>query len=272
MIDQNISPQLNEDKIQDVYLKKNFQNLNKYFNENNQMLDFKFFDLTFTGEESNRKVEHGLKTVPQDIIVLKVTGEGTVSFNHGGFTDKVIDVSSTGAARIRFLVGFYWKSEKSKNNDAKDSVTEYSARSASLSYVQELEERIYALENPPPEEKIIAYYRSTVNSATPIAFNTPMFSPSPYVQTNPWRFTAPKSGLYLIVVENPIIIVGGGYGSYYVFKNGTVQSPTLFAGTNTVGYSASYRINLDKDDYVHIGVDGSSNPCRVYIERIGDKI
>ena len=70
----------------------------------------------------------------------------------------------------------------------------------------------------------------------------------------------------------PVLLVGGGYGSYYVFKNGTVQSPTLFAGTNTVGYSASYRINLDKDDYVHIGVDGSSNPCRVYIERIGDKI
>lgn len=124
MIDQK-NPVLNEDQIKDLYVRNNFKNLNTYFREQNQFLDFKFFDLAFDKKEDNRKVEHGFKYIPQDILVSKITGKGIVSFNHGLFDNKYINISSTDSARIRFFVGSYWNADKPKSNEAKDAVTEY---------------------------------------------------------------------------------------------------------------------------------------------------
>jgi hypothetical protein len=123
----NTKPQLTEDKIQDIYVRKNFKNLNDYFSTQNQLYDFKFFDIEFFRASDNQKVEHGLGYVPQDVIVTKITGDGIVSFNHGLFDSKYINLSSTGAARIRFFVGSYWQSTN-KKNDVKSAVTEYSSK------------------------------------------------------------------------------------------------------------------------------------------------
>lgn len=128
MIDnKNTKPQLTEDKVQDIYVRKNFRNLNDYFSTQNQLYDFKFFDIEFYRATENQKVEHGLSYAPQDVIVTKITGDGIVSFNHGLFDSKYVNLSSDGPARVRFFVGSYWQSTN-KQNDVKSSVTEYSAK------------------------------------------------------------------------------------------------------------------------------------------------
>ena len=106
-LSQNI-PQLFLREITDPYIRKNFENLVAYFQQQNQLLNFKFFEQVFTGPTNNLLIAHGFNYIPQDIVITKVVGSSTITFNHGLFDGKNINLSSTGAARIRFLVGTYW--------------------------------------------------------------------------------------------------------------------------------------------------------------------
>lgn len=103
-----LSPQLSIKEIADLYVQKNFQNLSNYFRDQNQLLNFKFFEVVFTGPTTNYKLAHGLGLIPQDIIVTKGIGTGNVYFNHGLFTSTQLDITVTAACRIRFFVGAYY--------------------------------------------------------------------------------------------------------------------------------------------------------------------
>lgn len=105
---QQIQPSLQTKEITDIHIRRNFENLTDYFKNQNQLLGFKFFDLSFSGAVTNFKQAHGLKYAPEDVIVTKITGPGTVSFNHGFFNTQTIDLTVTDACRIRFFVGTYW--------------------------------------------------------------------------------------------------------------------------------------------------------------------
>jgi hypothetical protein len=118
-----VVPTLSVKEIQDVYLRQNFQALVNYFTSQNQLLNFNFFDLSFSGVVQNQKQAHGLNVIPKDILVAQITGAGNVTFNVGLFDSNNLDISTTGACRVRFFVGSYWNLQNSTNNANADTMT-----------------------------------------------------------------------------------------------------------------------------------------------------
>lgn len=51
------------------------------------------------------RVRHNLAVVPKDIVLTFKTGAGNVSFDYEDFDGEYIRVTTTGAAKIRFLAG-----------------------------------------------------------------------------------------------------------------------------------------------------------------------
>jgi microcystin-dependent protein len=115
------NPYIELTNVSDQYAQKNFENLDKYFKSQNQLLDFKFFELSFTAAQTAYKVAHGLGYIPLDILTTKVTGTGKVTFKHGSFdsTNIVMDVS--GPCRIRFFAGTYSQQQTSIANASADT-------------------------------------------------------------------------------------------------------------------------------------------------------
>lgn len=103
------SPQLTISQIEDQYIRKNFESLQDYFRGQNQLLDFKFFELVFTSAITGFKQAHGLPNIPLDVIVTRITGTGNVTFKYGAFDTTYLVMDVTGACRIRFFVGTYSK-------------------------------------------------------------------------------------------------------------------------------------------------------------------
>jgi microcystin-dependent protein len=110
-----LQPALQVKEINDQYLRRNFQSLQDYFKNQNQLLDFKFLDVTFDGTESNRKVFHGLGRIPADLIRLSITGSGVVTFNRSLFDQNYLYLSCTGSCRIRFFAGNYFGADALAN-------------------------------------------------------------------------------------------------------------------------------------------------------------
>ena len=67
--------------------------------------DFYFLSFTTTGAVTNLKVPHSTNFVPTDI--LSTRSEGGITFNYSNFTDKLLDVTTTGPATFRGLIGRY---------------------------------------------------------------------------------------------------------------------------------------------------------------------
>lgn len=101
------NPQLLTTEIKDEYVRRNFEALKKYFEEQNQLLDFKFVEMDFEEAVSEVKVRHGLTVIPRDLLRLEVTGPGTVTFHRGLFDKTYMVVSTTDAVHVRMLVGLY---------------------------------------------------------------------------------------------------------------------------------------------------------------------
>lgn len=118
---QNVLPQLDFKDVQDLVIRKNFQNLADYFQSQNQLLGFQFYELVFSAATTNQAFNHTLATIPQDVIVMKCTGPGLVTFNHGNFTNAQFFVTTTGACRVRILVGTYWNYNSKINNATTDT-------------------------------------------------------------------------------------------------------------------------------------------------------
>lgn len=118
-----VRPQLAVKEIKDVIIRKNFQNLQDYFMAENQLMGFQFFDVTFTKAQTNFILKHGLSYTPQDVVVLQCVGAGQVSFNVGIFSTSSLNITTTGACRVRFLVGSYWNQQGSVANAKTDIIT-----------------------------------------------------------------------------------------------------------------------------------------------------
>lgn len=118
-----VSPVLFIKEIADQLIRKNFQNLSDYFAAENQLLGFQFAELIFTAAVTNQAMPHSLGLVPLDVIVTRVTGPGTVTFNYGAFTDKNLYLSTSDACRVRFLYGTYWNETPQANNQPTDEQT-----------------------------------------------------------------------------------------------------------------------------------------------------
>lgn len=102
------SPQLLIKEINDTYAQGNFKSLREYFNKQNQLLNFNFIEFSFSGAVTNQKLAHGLGLVPQDVIITRITGTGIATLNWSLFDANNLDITTTGACRIRMFVGSYW--------------------------------------------------------------------------------------------------------------------------------------------------------------------
>lgn len=103
-----VKPFLLVKEIADVYTRKNFQALVDYFREENQLLDFKFFELSFGKEQKSFVMNHNLGYVPQDIIVTKIVGAGVVRWKRSLSTSSTITLEITGPCIFRFYLGTYF--------------------------------------------------------------------------------------------------------------------------------------------------------------------
>lgn len=117
---QTPSPQVYFKDIQDITIRKNFENLYNYFNSQNQLVGFNFLELVFTQAVSSQLVAHNLGFIPQDIVITKITGSGKIQFLHSKFTSAAMFVTATGPCRVRFYYGTYWNYTSNINNQATD--------------------------------------------------------------------------------------------------------------------------------------------------------
>jgi microcystin-dependent protein len=119
----NSNPVLNVKDISDNLVQQNFQSLANYFLNQNQFLNFKFVEVVFTAAQKNMLINHGLGYVPLDIVPTLVTGVGSVTFNIGLFDKTNLNLTSSGACRVRFFYGLYWKSGQAAATATTDSFT-----------------------------------------------------------------------------------------------------------------------------------------------------
>lgn len=127
-----VSPVLLLKEIPDLYARTNFKNLQDYFRNQNQLLDFKFIEVIFDEATESLPINHGLKFIPKDIIQTHISGTGVVTFKYAEFDTTYLYASSTGPARIRFYVGTYF-SDKSTEGFEPTDTSEWSATLTSSS-------------------------------------------------------------------------------------------------------------------------------------------
>lgn len=102
-------PNLLTKEIQDIFTRKNFQSLVEYFQRQNQLVNFEFFELNITGPTSGvQTLAHELGFTPKDVIITQMTGSGSISFQFGSFTLNSISYTCTGPCRVRFFLGTYF--------------------------------------------------------------------------------------------------------------------------------------------------------------------
>lgn len=107
----NASPVLSVKEIEELYTRNNFKALVDYFAAQNQLLGFSHMEYEATEAKANVKIAHGLGYIPKDIIMTKVVGAGTITFNYSLFDTTYLDVTFSAAARFRAFVGTYWQDQ-----------------------------------------------------------------------------------------------------------------------------------------------------------------
>lgn len=108
-------------QVGDPYVRKNFQSLAEYFGTQNQLLDFKFFEQVFTKAQKGFKLAHGLSYIPLDILVTRISGPGTVTFQYGQFDLSNLVMDVTDACRLRFYAGTYSQLQSQVQTQATDT-------------------------------------------------------------------------------------------------------------------------------------------------------
>jgi hypothetical protein len=214
-----VIPSLEVSKITDKYVQKNFKNLNDFFQAQNQLINFNFFDLTFTSTVSAQLFSHNLGYLPLDILMMKISGSGIVQFNMGAFTTTKMSITVTGTVtassptRIRFFIGSYWNQQ-----------------------------------NPTaPASTDVMQFQSLIQTFTPSKPNTFRF-----IQPGTYQYIPTKGILYA-----KVLVVGGGasgntgsvnkagtastFGSYVTANGGSVNTG---AGYVTIGPGGTVVVNI----------------------------
>lgn len=117
------APQLNINGVQDPVIRKNFQNLLAYIQSQGQLDGFQFMEQVFTKATDNVKVSHTLGVIPTDVFVTQLTGPGNVTFNFGLFDANSLDITVSGACRVRFFFGVQGGNTPSVNAAKTDAQT-----------------------------------------------------------------------------------------------------------------------------------------------------
>lgn len=89
--------------VQDIGARENFRRLDDEFNQNPFLLGtMKLFVLEFN-QAGTFEVFHKLGFTPVDL--LQTFASSPVTYNYNVFNEKKISITTTGATKIRFLLG-----------------------------------------------------------------------------------------------------------------------------------------------------------------------
>jgi hypothetical protein len=99
------APVIDLNQIEDENVRKNFENILSHLERLGNLNGFGHLEFEVTKAVTNHKIRHGLDHVPKDVIITGSEGAGTVTLNREKFDKKFIDVSTTGAVKVRLFVG-----------------------------------------------------------------------------------------------------------------------------------------------------------------------
>lgn len=111
-------PTIDLKNIVDIYIRQNFKALDEYFKANNQLLGFNHIEYEAAAASANIKIAHGLSVTPKDLILTRIVGAGTITFNYASFDNQYIDVSFSGPVRFRAFVGTYFSDSSTTKETA----------------------------------------------------------------------------------------------------------------------------------------------------------
>lgn len=109
-------------EITDQYVRKNFTNIANYFSNQNQLLNFKFFEISVGAKTDSATIAHGLGVAPKDIVILFVSGAGQITFDLDGSDATNLSYSTTDQVYCRIMVGSYWGNQSSNASPGKMTV------------------------------------------------------------------------------------------------------------------------------------------------------
>lgn len=195
------APQVTISQVSDPTVRKNFQNIQKFLNDETPFAGFRFLEFAVNGPVTNFKQAHNLAYVPRDIVALKITGSGTVTFNYDKFDASNIDITATGVAQVRVLVGTY---SKDLSAAANQSV-------------------------PQPETYFTDTGASSSSSSTTTTTTTSTYIPPQFwtIRSGSGTYTIPTVGGKL-PVRIDVKAIGGGGGGAPTTGSGSTGGTTIF--------------------------------------------
>ncbi len=66
---------------------------------------FELVEITFTAAKANFKHPHHRGFVPKDVLQLRITGTGTLTWNYALFDRNFLDITVTGPCVVRAFIG-----------------------------------------------------------------------------------------------------------------------------------------------------------------------
>lgn len=96
-------------EIQDPKIQENFRRIEEFITKSPLLKsDLKFFEVETVSAVANLRFKHNLGYLPKDLIQLSVRPSSVVvTWNYDLFDRDFIDLSTTGAASVRFFLGTY---------------------------------------------------------------------------------------------------------------------------------------------------------------------
>lgn len=67
--------------------------------------DWKFFEFRFSKGEDNKKIPHGFKFTPTDVLQTAIIGEAAIIWNYDLFDETNLDVTISSACTVRAFIG-----------------------------------------------------------------------------------------------------------------------------------------------------------------------
>lgn len=86
-----------------------FNIIEEFRNQDTFNSQLRHFEYTFTAAVTNFKLPHKLRFTPKDAYFTSQIGAGVAKFNYALFDSTNIDITTTGADKIRFFAGSFLK-------------------------------------------------------------------------------------------------------------------------------------------------------------------
>ena len=100
-------------EIEDQKVRQAFETLQDFFKGHPLAgQNWEHFEREYTEAVTKDRVRHTLGALPKDIIQTFKTGAGSVTFEYADFTREFIVITTTGAAKVRFIAGSFLREKR----------------------------------------------------------------------------------------------------------------------------------------------------------------